>query len=136
VTPFAWLYAILAAEKGDYGPLDVLLGDPTVILNMEVRNFIRTNGFKPPGRKRGPKPRYHVTTRSKSLEVARTFIRLSNGDGPRLVKGAVKQAAEKHLCSESTVRKTHLPDARLFDDGNWWANNCRLVRKGKGHKLL
>jgi hypothetical protein len=131
-----WLHAIQAAERGNYKLLGDRLVDPTVVLTVEERNFIHTNGYEPPGLKRGPRARYHVTTRSESLEIARTVLRRSNGYLRGQVKAALQDAAKRHGCSVSLIKQRHLPIAKRFWDGNWWKNNCKLVREGKGHKLL
>lgn len=129
---FGGLQAVLAAEQGDNGPLAARLLDPAVRLTMWEREHLAAV-IKPT--RRGPRKRNEIGERSRSLEVARTVIRLSNGYKRGYVEGALKEAAEKHECDVSTVKK-HIAVAKRFLGGEWWKNNCRLARKGKGHKLL
>lgn len=132
-SPFAGIHAVVKAEEeGDRGPIAARIRNPAVTLSMLEREYI-ADVIDP--RRRGPRTSGAKKIRApgKSLEVARTVIRESKGH--RLIKNATIDAAKKHECSVSTVKK-HLQVARRFWDGDWWRANCRLARKGKGHKLL
>jgi hypothetical protein len=126
------LQAVLAAEQGDSGPLAARLLDPAVRLTMWERQHLAAV-IRPT--RRGPRKRNEIGERSRSLKVARTVIRLSKGYSRGSVEGALKEAGEKHCCDASTVKK-HVAVAKRFWNGDWWKANCRLARKGKGHKLL
>jgi hypothetical protein len=78
---------------------------------MQERDFIRSNGFEPPKRKRGPQPRYRGTELEESREVARTVSRFSNGYQPGQVIRAVEGAALLHGRSTSWVM-AHIRVAR------------------------
>jgi hypothetical protein len=133
-SPFAGLYAVIAAEDGDRGPLAARLRNPVVTLSIWERNYV-ADVFKP--RRRGPRTgeAQAIRARSESLEVARTVIRLSNGYARWHIKNAKVDAAEQHRCTKSKL-KDHIRVAQRFLGGEWWRANCRLARKGKGYKLL
>jgi hypothetical protein len=130
---FSCLSAIEAARKGDYTQLDARLSacvaGLTTITVDELR-FIRERGFVPVvKRSRGPRKKHPVAANQESLAVARTFIEASKGYQRGFIKHGWK-AAIAECGSRSTVKK-HLRTAKKFWGGEWWAEACRRIRKGK-----
>jgi hypothetical protein len=138
-SPFAGMRAVSAAMAGNPEPLKARLLDKQIAISMEEREYIAcyANALKGIPRQGGWWVEWikDIRKRSKSLEVARTVIRLSIGYQRQHIKKAVMDAAEQHSCRERTV-KTYIQEARRFRRGQWWRDNCRLMHEGKGGELL
>jgi hypothetical protein len=143
--PFAGLFATIKAIEGNRGPLVGRVLNQAVTLTIWEREYIATV-LNP--RRRGPRTSEakKIRARSESLAAARAVIRLSDGYVRWKIQNAVLDArlrnpraektGEKYKRCSETKMKAHLRVAQHFLEGEWWRNNCRLAREGKGHKLL
>jgi hypothetical protein len=122
--------AILAAETGNYKPLDARLA--AGICGRAEQEYIRANGFQPVQRRR--RHRQGIAVLHESRRFARMVIRLAEGCPRGVVPEWVWTKAAKDLhCSVTTVRNRVRIAQRLPYD--WWDYNCRMVRKGKPEKM-
>jgi hypothetical protein len=130
-SPFDGLKAVLAALAGNRKPLCARLLSGNEVTPFE-RQYLAN--LLVPG-SAGPLWAKEVRSRSKSLAAARDVIRLSNGYKKRgEIKRAVGVVARTHQCDVRTVRR-HIEIARRAWGKDGFEARCRLVRKGKGHKL-